>query len=106
MGCSIGLKCLGHGQTKTVGTMLMQDTTTITATGRLLLVKNLQLQVDDEFVDWGDFKQRNIFYYLDFEGEGNTVNFRIFDGSGGVPNPSWYGDNNGTLTVKIYKVLP
>ena len=65
--------------------------------------KNLQLQVNEEFVDWGDFNDDHI-YYLYFEGKGDTVNFRIFDGRDGEPIESWYNDNEGTLEVKIYTV--
>jgi len=41
------------------------------------------------------------------KGDGNPVNFVIFDGYSNVPTliPSWYGDNSGSLTVDIFAQL-
>jgi hypothetical protein len=64
------------------------------------------LQVNLEFVDWGDYSPLHE-YELSFTGEGSTVNFRIFDGYASADPPvigpsSWYADNEGFLTVEIY----
>jgi hypothetical protein len=62
------------------------------------------LQVNGQFVDWGDYNPDHV-YYLGYTGNGSVVNFRVFDGYAysNIPDPSWYNDNNGTLTIKIYK---
>jgi len=68
-------------------------------------VRLLELQEDEGFVDWGAYNPGHT-YYLDFLGIGFTVNFRVFDGdpTTNTLNPSWYGDNVGSLTVEIYLV--
>jgi len=63
----------------------------------------LDLQVNEAFVDWGLYSDAHE-YSLDFPGDDGTVNFRVFDGIGS-PDPAWYGDNVGSLTVKIYADL-
>ncbi len=63
------------------------------------------LQVNNGFVDWTPFAVNHEYllnYTLDSEG---TINFAVFDGpNGGSKTVGWYGDNNGTLQVTIYKV--
>jgi len=68
-------------------------------------VRLLELQVNEEFVDWGVYNPGHT-YYLDFLGIGSTVNFRVFDGDPTTNTliPGWYGDNVGSLTVEIYLV--
>jgi hypothetical protein len=63
----------------------------------------LELQVNEQFVNWGPYSGEHI-YTLMFDGEGSTVNFRVFDGdpTTNTLEPGWYGDNVGSLTVKIY----
>lgn len=70
-------------------------------------VSEFDLQVNDNFVDWGAYDSSHT--YTDyFMGTGNPVNFRIFDGNSNdgplAVNPGWYGDNSGSLTVKIYEI--
>ena len=61
--------------------------------------KNLQLQIDEEFVDpLPDFNPDHV-YYIDFEGSGDKVNFKVFE-----REDSWYNDNKGSLNVKIYQI--
>lgn len=65
------------------------------------------LQVNDAFVNWGSYSSAHT-YSLPFMGNGSKVNFRVFDGDSTQTNPapvsSWYGDNSGSLTVKIYQM--
>jgi len=69
-------------------------------------IRLLELQINNGFVDWGDYDSGHTYYYLDFAATGNTVNFRVFDGDPGTNTliPGWYGDNLGSLTVEIYLV--
>ncbi|MBN2585511.1 hypothetical protein JXA59_02590 [Patescibacteria group bacterium] len=63
------------------------------------------LMVDDAFVDWGPYSGEHI-YYLNYElAEDGPINFSVFDGNPPIKNPGWYGDNNGELTVTIYRVV-
>jgi len=66
----------------------------------------LDLQINNGFVDWGTYSAAHK-YSRAFAGNGSTVNFRVFDGdvATNTPNPGWYGDNNGSLTVNIYAEL-
>jgi len=66
----------------------------------------LDLQVNNSFVDWIFAGTANNYLY-DFVGNGNAVNFRVFDGNPAlnpVINPGWYTDNSGNLTVEIYAI--
>jgi len=65
------------------------------------------LQINEGFVNWGVYDSFHE-YTLMFIGEGLKVNFRIYDGKANVNppttiEPAWYVDNEGELTVKIYK---
>lgn len=72
--------------------------------------KLLDLQIDSEFVDWGGYSATHEYQFI-FTGTGAAVNFRVFEGDivtdGDVTtytlNQSWYDDNEGKLTVDIYK---
>ena len=57
--------------------------------------KLLSLLVDGELYNWGEFNENHI-YQTKYLGEGGIVNFRIHD--------IYYSNNNGTLTVDIYKM--
>ncbi|MBN1152613.1 MAG: hypothetical protein JXA58_05320 [Dehalococcoidia bacterium] len=64
------------------------------------------LQVNLEFVDWGDYSPLHE-YELSFTGAGSAVSFRVFDGQANAEPPvigpsTWYADNVGSLTVSIY----
>jgi hypothetical protein len=60
-----------------------------------------------EFVDWGEYSVTHI-YSISTRGTGANVCFRVFDGQANVPPPppapipTWYPDNIGSITVKIY----
>jgi len=64
------------------------------------------LQVNGQFVDWGVYSSDHV-YTLIFDGTDSKVNFRVFDGTANtlppVMMPSWYPDNEGSLTVEIFK---
>ena len=67
------------------------------------------LQVDDLFVEWGDYNDQHE-YCLQYQGTGAPVHFRIFDGQANadppvIGPPSWYADNHGELTVDIYECV-
>ena len=64
----------------------------------------LDLQVDQNCVDWGEFSSDHT-YSIDLAGSGSTVNFRVYDGLLSLgPEPGWYPDNDGSLTVTIYRL--
>ncbi|MFO7891369.1 MAG: hypothetical protein R6V04_13640 [bacterium] len=54
----------------------------------------LELTVNDNFVNWGDYNPDHTYYH-EFEGDGNPVNFAVYD--------TYYGDNVGSFTIKIYE---
>ena len=64
------------------------------------------LQINEGFVNWGIYASDHVYTLL-FNGTGSLVNFRIFDGTANtlppVMMPSWYPDNEGSLTVEIFK---
>lgn len=61
------------------------------------------LQVNGSFINWGAFTPTHTYSYM-FKGIGDKVNFLVFDGQNNVSIPSWYGDNSGSLTVKIFEI--
>ncbi len=75
--------------------------------GTLLGPGEFQLQVNGAFVNWGPFSSSHEYTYL-YTGTGSAVNLGVFDGNSNTntKNPSWYGDNVGTLSVKIYQCVP
>lgn len=66
----------------------------------------LELQIAQQFGNWGAYTDSHA-YARTFTSSGGTVNFRIFDGdaASNTVNPSWYGDNYGSLTVKLYRFI-
>ncbi len=64
----------------------------------------LELQVNNNFVNWGPYSLAHKYSYI-YTGGGASANFRVFDGDvdTNTVNSSWYGDNVGQLQVKIYK---
>lgn len=62
------------------------------------------LQVDSTFINWGSYTATHIYDYM-YTGNGTPVSFLIFDGDSNIPAivPGWYGDNSGSLTVRIYQ---
>lgn len=73
----------------------------------LLGAGEFDLQVNDKFVNWGAYSSSHE-YGSTMMGDGNPVNFRVFDGDStktpATPDAGWYGDNRGSLTVKIYQM--
>ena len=63
----------------------------------------LDLQVGEEFVEWGPYNSTHTYSASFTPSVDGSVNFRIFDGTGDTPNASWYGDNSGSLSVSIYE---
>jgi hypothetical protein len=73
----------------------------------------LELQVNTTDVNWAPVGAANGAgcadaheYTLPFTGAGAAVNFRIYDGTGNVQDPAWFGDNAGSLTVQIWQTAP
>lgn len=72
----------------------------------------LELQVDSTGVNWTPVAPANGAgcadgheYTLAVTGTGAAVNLRIYDGTGDVQDPAWFGDNAGSLTVEIWQVV-
>ena len=65
--------------------------------------KLLDVQLNNQFVDWGPYSSSHI-YARTLIGTGGSWNFRVFDGNvmTNTIDPSWYGDNQGDLTVTVY----
>lgn len=63
----------------------------------------LDLQVGEAFVDWGSYSPLHQYVHGFMPATDGAVNFRIFDGEGDAPNPGWYGDNSGSLTVDLFE---
>ncbi len=65
----------------------------------------LELQLDTAFVNWGVYSPAHEYEFA-MAGTGSVLSARIFDGQTDTNTitPSWYNDNSGSLTVKIYLV--
>ncbi len=65
------------------------------------------LRVNGEFQEWGPYSNDHQYYLNITLHEFSQISSAIFDGPKGstTANPGWYGDNNGTITVEIYKVI-
>jgi hypothetical protein len=60
------------------------------------------LMVGGAFVDWGAFNAAHTYSYTGaFAAGALSLDLAVFDGSGGVPTPGWYGDNTGSLAYTI-----
>ena len=57
----------------------------------------LELRVNGSFVEWGPYNAAHV-YTLEQAGTGSPVAFDIYD--------IYYPNNSGSLTVKIYEVVP
>lgn len=66
---------------------------------------NADLLINNQFVSWGPYSDDHTYYYNFTQASDSAVNFSVFDGSGTTKNPGWYGDNNGTLTVQVFRVI-
>lgn len=65
--------------------------------------KQLDVLVADQDVDWGTYNDDHL-YKMIYEGDGESVNFKIYDRDQDPNYPSWYDDNEGSLTIKIYDI--
>jgi|GEM_PF-1569109 len=62
--------------------------------------RSLRLQVNEEYVQWGEYCAPDNIYTIYFDGQDEKVKFRIVDGM--PPVPGWYGDNSGSIWVTIF----
>jgi hypothetical protein len=63
----------------------------------------LDVQVNEQFIDWGACQQANHTYTTWVEGNGNPINLRVFDGDTDTNQQisDWFSDNNGTFNVTV-----
>jgi hypothetical protein len=63
----------------------------------------LDVQINNGFVDWGTCDSVTNTYTHWVHGTGTPMNLRVFDGdvATNAQNPSWFGDNIGSLQVKV-----
>ncbi|MCR4325925.1 MAG: right-handed parallel beta-helix repeat-containing protein [Patescibacteria group bacterium] len=71
--------------------------------GPPISVDQLDLQVNNGFVDWGTYNSDHSYAYSFVPVADGTASFRIFDGQNGTPQSSWYSDNVGSLAVSIWQ---
>lgn len=66
----------------------------------------LETQINNAFVNWGPYSNTHAYSTV-ITGAGATANFRVFDGDANTNTqiPSWFADNVGHLTVKIYPIF-
>ncbi len=65
-------------------------------------ILELQIQNTDGF--WGPYASSTHTYAQAFTPiSTGSVNFRVFDGTDGNQNQSWFGDNSGSLGVDLYE---
>ena len=65
----------------------------------------LELQINETDVDWGPCATSHVYTTTTTLSGGTTnLNLRIYDGQNNVQDPSWFGDNSGSLTVVFYQV--
>ncbi|MDD3647114.1 MAG: hypothetical protein PHS44_01250 [Candidatus Dojkabacteria bacterium] len=65
-------------------------------------IRQLDVVIDDTNIDWGSYNPMHLYKTV-ITGEGESVNFRVYDEDGAAP-PAWFGDNDGSLDVRIYDV--
>jgi hypothetical protein len=58
------------------------------------------LRVGGQFVDWGTYNPSHAYSYTAALPAG-SLNLGVFDGQNGQLEPSWYGDNSGSLNYTI-----
>ena len=68
--------------------------------------EEFNLELGGAFTDWGPYSTGHSYQYL-YTGTGSKASLLVFDGNSNsgasAINPSWYGDNSGTLSVAIYQ---
>lgn len=69
--------------------------------------KLLDLQVNASFMDWGAYSAVHEYSMMYTPAATAPVNFRVFDGdvATNTPTPGWYGDNVGSIMVKLSQKL-
>ncbi|MBU0975611.1 hypothetical protein KJ918_02325, partial [Patescibacteria group bacterium] len=65
-------------------------------------VRQLDVVIDDANVDWGSYNGSHLYKTV-IEGQDSSANIRVFDQDGAAP-PAWYGDNVGSLSLRIYDI--
>lgn len=63
--------------------------------------RQLDVLIDDSDVDWGTYNTNHLYKKV-VVGEDAALGFRIYDEDQDPTPPSWYQDNNGSLTIRIY----
>ena len=63
-----------------------------------------ELWVNGSAPDWGDYSDAHV--YSTTVTASGSLGLLIYDGDSTGQIASWYGDNNGSLTVDVYKVNP
>lgn len=61
----------------------------------------MDVQVGGQFIDWGTYNSGHSYTYAFTPTSTGPVNFRVFDGTAGVANAGWYGDNDGALALNV-----
>jgi hypothetical protein len=63
----------------------------------------LDVQVNNAFINWGTCDSATHTYTHWVHGTGTPMNLRVFDGdvTTNTQNPGWFGDNVGSLQVKV-----
>jgi len=65
-----------------------------------------ELQINNTFVNWGPYQTSHLYLHMFQQLTAGDFNLGIYDGANnGIKIPSWYFDNNGHITVKIYKIV-
>ncbi|MFC1649192.1 lamin tail domain-containing protein [Patescibacteria group bacterium] len=65
--------------------------------------KQLDLLVNEQDVNWGTYSSDHLYKFI-MEGDDSQANFVIYDADQDGNPPEWYGNNSGSLTVKIFDV--
>ncbi len=66
----------------------------------------LELQINSAFDPnsvWGAYNSAHTYAQSFTQAAAGPANFRIYDGTGGVQNESWFADNSGTLSLGLTK---
>ena len=63
----------------------------------------LDVQVNEDFVDWGPCDSVEHTYTTWVNGDGKPINLRVFDGDvdSNTQTPDWFDDNNGSLNISV-----
>lgn len=63
----------------------------------------LDVQVNEDFISWGQCDADNHTYSTWVMGDGSPMNLRVFDGDTNTNTqiPGWFGDNEGSFSVMV-----